>query len=97
MAGDYCEGAFGDLQGSERAVGDVESQVGFPVVGIGAVAFKTFIGEDGSNVEIVADLFYGTGVVVVVQAGGKNKDGSSDQGRYGSNAADGGRFGLKVR
>jgi len=97
MTGDYCEGAFGDLQGREGAVGDVESQMGFPVVGVGAVAFKTFVRENGSDVEVIADLFCGSGVVVVVQAGGKNKDGSCDQGRYGSNAADGSRFTLKIR
>ena len=67
------------------------------MVGVGAVAFKTFIREDGSDVEVVADFLCGAGVVVVVQAGGKNKNGSCDQGRYGSNAADGSRFTLKIR
>jgi hypothetical protein len=97
MAGDDGEGAFGDLQGGEGAVGDVESQVGFPVVGVGAVAFEAFVRKDGADVEVVADLLCGTGVVLVVQAGGENKNCSCDQGRYGSNATDGSRFILKIR
>jgi hypothetical protein len=96
MAGDDGEGAFGDLQGGEGAVGDVESQVGFPVIGIGAVAFKALVGKDGADVEVVADFLCGTGVVVV-QAGGENKNCACDQGRYGSNATDGSRFILKIR
>jgi len=31
-----------------------------------------------------------------VEAGGKDKDACGDQGRYGSNATDGGGFDLKV-
>jgi hypothetical protein len=96
MAGDDSECTNGDLKRGEGAVGNVEPQVGFPVVGIGAVAFEAFVGKDRTNVEIEADLFRVTGVVLVVQAGGKNQNGSCDQDRYGSNATDGSRFSLKV-
>jgi hypothetical protein len=96
MTGDDGEGAFGDFQWSEGAVGDVETQVGFPVVGVGAVAFKAFVGKDGADVEVVADPGAVVGAVVM-QAGNKNEDGSRDQGRYGGNATDGSRFSLKIR
>jgi len=66
------------------------------VVGIGAVAFKALVGEDRPDVEVKADLF-AVFCAVVMQAGGKNDDGSCDQGRYGGNATDGSRFEPKVR
>ena len=69
--------------------------MGFPVVGVGAVAFKALVGEDGADIEVKAD-FGVRGGAVVMQAGGKNEYGACDQGQYGGNATDGGRFELKV-
>ena len=85
------------LSGARALSANVEPQVGFPVVGIGAVAFEAFVGKDRTDVEVEADLFRVTGVVLVVQAGGKNQNGSCDQDRYGSDATDGSRFSPKVR
>jgi hypothetical protein len=96
MAGDDSECAYGNLKRGEGAVGNVEPQMGFPVVGVGAVAFEAFVGKDRTDVEIKADLFRVTSVVMVVQAGGKNQNASCDQDRYGSDATDGSRFSLKV-
>jgi hypothetical protein len=59
------------------------------------MAFKAFVGEDGADVEVVADLIAFAGGVVV-KAGGKNEYARGDKGRYGSNATDGSRFNLKV-
>jgi hypothetical protein len=70
--------------------------VSFPVVGVGAVALKTFVGKDGADVEVKADFSVVVGAVVM-QAGGENEDCSCDQGKYGGNATDGSRFTLKVR
>jgi hypothetical protein len=56
VAGDDGVGALCVLEGGEGAVGDIEAEVGFPVVGVGAVAFKAFVGEDGADIEVVADL-----------------------------------------
>ena len=67
------------------------------MVGVRAVAFETFVGKDGADVEVETDLRCGTCVIVVMQAGGKNQNDSCDQDRYGSNATDGSRFSLKVR
>ena len=67
------------------------------MVGVRAVTFEAFVRENGSDVEVEADL-----VVVVVegavvmQVGGKDEDACDDQGRYGGNAADGSRFSLKI-
>ena len=66
------------------------------MVGVRAMAFKAFVGEDGADVEVVADLIAFAGGVVV-EAGGKNEYARDDQGRYGSNATDGSRFNLKIR
>jgi len=96
MTGDDGESAFGVVQRGVGAVGDIESQVGLPVGGVGAVAFEAFVGEDGPDVEVVADPGAVAGAVVV-QAGSKNKDGSRDQDRYGGDATDGSRFSLKIR
>ena len=66
------------------------------MVGVRAVAFEAFVGENGADVEVKADLF-AVFCAVIIQTGGKNEDGSCDQGRYGGNATDGSRFELKVR
>jgi hypothetical protein len=65
------------------------------VVGVGAMAFKAFVGEDGADVEVVADLI-AFAVGVVVEAGGKDEYACCYQCRYGSNATDGSRFNLKI-
>jgi hypothetical protein len=96
MTGHDGERAFGDRQGGIGAFGDIQSQVGFAMVGIGAVAFEAFVGEDGADIEVEADCRSGTGIVLVVQAGVENEDSSCDQGKYGSDAADGNRFILKI-
>jgi hypothetical protein len=71
--------------------------VGFAVVGVRAVAFEAFVGEDGADVKVVADLvLVVVAGAVVVKAGGKNENTCCDQGRYGSNAANGSRFSLKL-
>jgi hypothetical protein len=101
VAGDDGKGAFCVFEGGEGAVGDIEAEVGFPVVSVGAVAFKAFVGEDGADVEVIADVVGGFGVgvglgcgcgAVVMQAGGKNEYASGDEGYYGGNATDGSRF-----
>jgi hypothetical protein len=70
--------------------------MGFAVVGVGAMTFKAFVGEDGTDVEVVANLPAFAGGVAV-EAGGKDEDARCDQGRYGSNATDGcRRFNLKI-
>jgi len=66
------------------------------VVGVGAVAFKAFVGKDGTDVEVEADFSVVVGAVVM-QAGGENEGCSCDQGKYGGNATDGSRFILKIR
>jgi hypothetical protein len=68
--------------------------VGFAVVGVRAVAFEAFVGENGADVEVKADLV--NGVFGIVQAGRKDEDTCGDQGQYGSNATDGSRFTLKI-
>lgn len=90
------EGSFCHVQRGIGAVGDVEAKMGFAMGGVGAVAFEAFVGEDGADIEVEADCRSGTGIVLVVQAGVENEDGSCDQGKYGSDAADGNRFILKI-
>jgi len=55
----------------------------FPVIGIGAVAFEAFVGEDRPDVEIIAD-FSGfavvAGAVLGVEAGYEDEDRPRDQG-----------------
>jgi len=53
--------------------------MGFAVAGVGAVAFEAFVGEDGSDIEIIADTG-GCVVAVRVEAGGKKEYASRDQG-----------------
>jgi hypothetical protein len=62
FAGDDREGALGIVEWGVGAIGDIETEVGFPVVGVGAVAFEALIREDGADVEVKADLFRGVGV-----------------------------------
>jgi hypothetical protein len=59
------------------------------------MAFKAFVGEDGADVEVEADLIVFAGGVVV-EARGKDENARGEQGRYGSNATDGSRFNLKI-
>jgi hypothetical protein len=70
------------VQRRKGAVRDIESQMRLAVIGVGAVALETFIGKDRPDVEVVADRSVGCsrGVVVVVETGGKNENGSRDQG-----------------
>jgi len=64
------------------AVGDVESQMRFAVIGIGAVTLETFVGEYRPDIEVEADpcIVGCNRGVVVVEAGGKNEDCARDQG-----------------
>ena len=57
VAGYDGEGSFCHVERGIGAVGDVETEVGFAVGGVGAVAFEAFIGEDRSDVKVIADLF----------------------------------------
>ncbi len=43
------------LQGGVGADGIVHPQVSLAFIGIGAVAGEAFIGEDGSDIEVIAD------------------------------------------
>ena len=45
------------FQGFECTFGLVEPEPGFPFVGIGAVAGQAFIGQNGPDVEVIADRF----------------------------------------
>jgi hypothetical protein len=71
----------------------------FPVIGIGAMAFKTLVGEDRPDIKIIAD-FSGSPAAVravfTVEAGHEDEDSPRDQGEYSSNALDGDRFTLKI-
>ena len=44
--------------------------MGFPVIGIGAMAFKTLIGKNGADVKIIADFSRMVMVRSGVEAGG---------------------------
>jgi hypothetical protein len=65
------------------------------VVGVGAVAFETLVGEDRADIKIIAD-FSSCTAGFVVETGSKKDDSSYGKGRYGSNVADGDRFRLKL-
>ena len=67
------------------------------MIGIGAMAFKAFVGEDRPDVEIIADFSRARVVIFGMEAGGKDENASCDQGQYGSNAVDGDRVYSKDR
>ncbi len=44
------------MEGCIGRIGYIEAKVCFAMSGIGAVAFETFVGKDGTDMEIVAYL-----------------------------------------
>ena len=54
FAGNDGKSAFCHMQWGVGAIGDIETQMCFPVIGIGTVAFETFIRKDGADIEVVA-------------------------------------------
>lgn len=78
MAGDDGESAFCVVQGRVGAIGDVESQMCFAVTGVGTVAFEAFVGEDRTDIKVIAD--FSIVVLLAVKAGGKDTDARCEQG-----------------
>lgn len=61
LSGDEGMGVGVFLQGGVGADGVIHPQVGLTFIGIGTVAGEAFIGEDGPDIEVIAD---GVGEIV---------------------------------
>src|SRR5579872_6840602 len=96
MTRNNSEGRLIILQRRIGAYGRIQPEMSLSGGGIRTVAFEAFVGKDRADLPVVADTVGCGSAGVAVQARGKKEYPSRDEGQYGSNAVDAGRFALKI-